>query len=73
MLRQSTDPASPFYDAVVTPGNGIAVQYRATQGGNAQQLVDFVGMVPAYLMVARSGSSYSAYTSSDGTTWNLVS
>ncbi len=72
MLRQSTDPASPFYDAVVTPGNGITVQYRATQGGNAQQLVDFVGTVPAYLMVARSGSSYSAYTSSDGTTWNLV-
>src|SRR5207248_10997888 len=38
MLRQSTDPGSPYYVALVTPGNGIVVQYRTTQGGNAIQL-----------------------------------
>ena len=72
MLRQSTDPGSPFYDIVVTPGNGITVQYRTTLGGSAQQLAAIAGTVPTYLMVARSGSTYTAYTSSDGTTWNLV-
>ncbi len=72
MLRQSTDPASPFYDAVVTPSNGIAVQYRTAQGANAQQFPLFSGIVPTYLAVSRSGSTYSAYTSSDGLTWTLV-
>ena len=72
MLRQSTDPGSPFYDIVVSPGNGIVVQYRATQGAGAQQLAALAGTVPAYLMVARSGNTYTAYTSTDGTTWNLV-
>ena len=72
MLRQSTDAGSPFYDIVVTPGNGITVQYRATQGASAQQLVDFTGTVPTYLMVTRTGSTYTAYTSTDGTIWTLV-
>ena len=72
MLRQSTDPGSPYYFAFVTPGNGIDVQYRTAQGVNAQQLVAIAGTVPAYLAVARSGSTYSAYTSSDGNNWNLV-
>ncbi len=72
MLRQSTDPGSPYYFAFVTPGNGIDVQYRTAQGVNAQQLVAIAGTVPAYLAVARSGSTYSAYTSSNGNNWNLV-
>ncbi|MEO6891391.1 MAG: hypothetical protein ABI324_20585, partial [Ktedonobacteraceae bacterium] len=29
----------------------------------------FTGTVPAYLRVARSGNTYTAYTSSDGSTW----
>ena len=72
MLRQSTDPGSPYYAILVTPGNGIVVQYRTTLGGGAQQSAGITGTVPAYLKVARSGNTYSAYTSSDGTTWTLV-
>jgi outer membrane protein assembly factor BamB len=72
MLRQTIDPGSPYYALLVTPGNGIVVQYRAAQGNNAQQSAALIGTVPAYLMVARSGNTYSAYTSSDGITWTLV-
>jgi len=72
MLRQTTDPGSPYYALLVTPGNGIVVQYRAAQDNNAQQSAALIGTVPAYLMVARSGNTYSAYTSSDGITWTLV-
>jgi hypothetical protein len=57
---------------VVTPGNGITVQYRAAQGGNAQPLTSFIGTVPTYLMVTRSGSTYSASTSGDGVTWTPI-
>src|SRR5260221_399374 len=72
MLRQSTDPGSPYYAILVTPGNGIVVQYRTAQGNNAQQSASSTGIVPAYLMVARSGNTYTAYTSSDGYSWIQV-
>ncbi len=73
MLRQSSDPASPYYAILATPANGIVVQYRTTQGGGAQQSASITtGTVPTYLEVARSGNTYSAYTSSDGVTWTLV-
>ena len=58
MLRQRPMPGSPYYAAFVTPGNGITVQYRATQGGQAAQLAVIAGTVPAYLAVARSGSTF---------------
>jgi outer membrane protein assembly factor BamB len=72
MLRQSTDPGSPYYAAFVTPGHGIDVQYRTAQSTNAAQLVSLTGTVPTYLEVARSGSTYTTYTSTNGTTWTLV-
>src|SRR5258707_1374677 len=72
MLRQSSDPASMYYAVFVTPGNAIVVQSRNAQGGTTAQPVKLTGTVPAYLMVARSGSTYTTYTSSDGTTWTLL-
>jgi outer membrane protein assembly factor BamB len=75
MMRATTDPGSPYYAAFVTPGNGIAVQWRMTQGGNSTQVLT-PGTVPAYLMVGRytSGTQiyYTAYTSPDGTNWTAV-
>ncbi len=75
MLRATTDPGSPYYAAFVTPGQGIAVQWRGAQGASTSQLV-MPGTVPVYLMVGRytSGTTttYSAFTSSDGVNWTLV-
>src|SRR5258708_10738641 len=73
LLRCSGDPASMYYAVFVTPGNGIVVQYRNAQGGTTAQPVKITGTVPAYLMVARTGSTYTAYTSIDGTTSTLLS
>ncbi len=72
MLRQTSDPSSPYYALFVTPGNGIVVQYRATQGDITHQPVPISGTTPTYLKVSRSGTSFSAYTSTNGTTWTLV-
>ncbi len=72
MLRQTADPGSMYYAAFVTPSNGIVVQYRTTQGGNTQQKTSLAGAAPTYLWVARSGTTYTTYTSSDGVTWTPV-
>jgi hypothetical protein len=72
MLRQSSDPGSMYYAVFMTPGNGIVVQYRNAQGGSTTQPVKITGTVPVYLAVGRTGSTYTAYTSSDGVTWTVV-
>ena len=76
MMRASTDPGSPYYGVFVTPSNGVAVQYRPTEGAATAQIL-LAGNVPAYLEVTRytdSGGTgwYTAYTSSDGITWTPV-
>jgi hypothetical protein len=71
MFRASNDPQAPYYAAFVTPSHGVAVQYRTTQAGQTSQ-ASTTGTVPTYLKVARSGTSFTAYTSSDGTTWTAV-
>jgi outer membrane protein assembly factor BamB len=75
MLRATTDPGSPYYAAFVTPGQGIAVQSRATQGASTSQIL-VPGAVPVYLKIARYTTGgqtyYSAYSSPNGTTWTLI-
>ena len=71
MLRATTDPGSPYYAAFVTPGNGITVQWRSTQGGSTGQ-VTTTGVAQVYLKVARAGDVFMAFSSPDGVTWTLV-
>src|SRR5499427_7665249 len=73
ILRQSaSDAASPYYGLLVTPGNGLAVQFRGIEGLPTQQPVLLPGAAPAFVRVARSGSTFTAYTSADGAAWTLV-
>ena len=73
MLRQSTDPSAPFYAVVVTPQSGIYVLKRSTQGGTVSTVVNLPAVtVPVYLQVQRSGTTYTASTSSDGVTWTPI-
>ena len=72
MLRQSTDAGSAYYAVYMTPTNGVNVQYRATSGANAVQVVGVAGAAPAYLKVGRAGNVFTAYTSSDGVNWSPI-
>jgi regulation of enolase protein 1 (concanavalin A-like superfamily) len=72
MLRAGTDPGSAYYGAWLTPSQGIQVSYRDTDGIPAAQLANPTGSAPAWLEVARSGDTFTTYTSSDGSTWAPV-
>lgn len=72
MLRQSTDPGSPFYTVVVTSQRGIFVLKRAAQGGGVSTVTSLAGTAPVYLQVQRAGGTFTAYTSSDGSAWTLI-
>lgn len=72
MLRQSTTANAPFYAVVATPQSGIFVLKRTTQGGGVSTVANIAGTTPTYLQVLRSGTTFTAYTSSDGITWTLI-
>jgi hypothetical protein len=72
MLRASSDAASPYYGVFVSPGAGIKVQERTTLGGPTTKLANPGGVVPVFLKVSRSANTFTAYTSSDGSTWTLI-
>src|SRR5262249_12907308 len=66
MLRQSAaDGGSIYYALLVTPANGLLVQYRANEGLRSTQPAARPGAAPAYVRVARFGSTFTAYTSAD--------
>jgi outer membrane protein assembly factor BamB len=72
MLRATTDAASPFYALLMTPGNGVLVQYRDAKASNAHTPVTIASKVPAFLRVGRSGNTFTAYTSKDGVSWTAI-
>jgi glucose/arabinose dehydrogenase len=69
MLRATMDPGAANYALLVSPGNGVFVQYRSMQGGTTNRVAAIGGAVPQYLRVARTGGTFTAYTSSDGSMW----
>ena len=73
MLRTDGTAGSPNYALLVTPGNGIVVSFRSTAGGTTtvQRSIP-AGAVPAYLKVARSATTFTAYTSPGNGTWTAV-
>jgi hypothetical protein len=78
MIRATSDPGSAYYGVFVTPGNGIAMQWRTAQGAATSQ-VTTTRTVPAYLRVARyttSGTSpqtlFTAYISADGVNYTAI-
>ncbi|MBA3826661.1 MAG: PQQ-binding-like beta-propeller repeat protein, partial [Ktedonobacterales bacterium] len=72
MLRQSVDPAAPYYAVYLTPGSGVVVQYRTASGQFSGQAATVAGTAPVYLKLTRNGFNYTAFTSTNGTTWTLI-
>jgi len=74
MFRLSTDPSAPYYAIYVTPSSGVEVQYRAAQGNSAGNAGAAIAgaTVPQYLRVLRAGTTFTAYTSTNGVNWTLV-
>ena len=75
MLRATSDPGSPYYAAFVTPGNGVAVQWRTAQGGTfiaGGDDRDGSHLPADRPLHVRGTVYYTAYTSPNGTTWTAV-
>jgi hypothetical protein len=71
MIRNSLNANASYVSVLVTPGNGISLQWR-TQDGQSTGYQTTAGSAPKWLKVVRSGNSFSGYYSSDGSTWSQI-
>jgi len=72
MIRETLNADSKHSSMFVTPGNGVAAQGRLTTGA-ASVNANTTGLAaPYWVKVVRTGSTFKAYYSSNGSTWTLA-
>ncbi len=72
MLRESLDAGSRHAFMLVSSGKGIAFQRRTLTNGTSTGTPGGSGTAPYFVKLARMGSSVTASTSPDGSTWTVV-
>ena len=74
MFRDSTDTATSAFAAVfVTPRDGVEFEWRVSNGAAAATPIAITGIVaPIWVELVRSGSTFTASYSSNGTTWTQI-
>jgi hypothetical protein len=69
MIRESLDPGSAHAMTVVTPANGVALQYRPVMN-QASFNVNETGLeAPYWVKLTRVGNTFTAERSEDGVAW----
>ena len=72
MFRSTTAASSAHVSLFVTPGKGIAMQYRPSAGATSRQVAQISGVAPVFLRLTRTGNSFVGAWSSDWSTWHTV-
>ncbi|HLP76915.1 MAG TPA: carbohydrate-binding protein, partial [Candidatus Paceibacterota bacterium] len=73
MIRASLTANSANAFMGVTPGNGVAFQYRSTAGGGCNNVPASGLTAPYWVRLVRSGNTFIGYRSVDGVTWTQQS
>lgn len=70
MIRETTAAGAAYAGVYVTPGKGVSFQYRTSTNVSATNGPETTGPVaPYWVKLVRSGSTFTAYTSLDGSNW----
>ncbi|MGC4012968.1 MAG: PA14 domain-containing protein [Luteolibacter sp.] len=72
MIRETLAANSTHAAIYVSPSNGVAFQNRTTTGGSSNNVQNTGITAPIWLRVNRTGSTFTAYRSTDGSTWTTV-
>ena len=68
----SMEPDARHVMVIVSPGRGIAMQYRAVTGGPSMQVAVRPGAAPAFVRLTQPGDTLVGETSPDGVTWETL-
>jgi len=72
MIRAGLGAGAQHASAFVTPGKGLVFQYRAANGGTSTNVAGGTGTAPAWVRLARTGSTLTAYRANDGAAWTKI-
>jgi regulation of enolase protein 1 (concanavalin A-like superfamily) len=72
MIRESFAANSKHGMMVLSPANGLAFQRRTSTGGSSTNTGGAAAVAPIWVRVARSGSTLTAYSSTNGSSWTTV-
>jgi hypothetical protein len=73
MFRESTSPGSRHVMLIVSPGRGIAMQYRPEPNGpTLNGELTGHGVAPKWLRLVRVGRAFIGQISDDGITWHVL-
>ena len=72
MMRETLTAGSKHASMFVSSAKGLAFQRRAATGGTSTHTSGGTSTAPHWVRVTRRGNTFSAYVSSDGSTWTLV-
>jgi hypothetical protein len=74
MLRDTDSPGSQHLMVVMTPSNGVDMQWRPTADGGSLSSGgnQFPRLFPLFLRVQRQGDRFSAFVSPDGLDWTQI-
>ena len=72
MVREDLTPGSRHAMAVVTPGKGVAMQYRPEPGGASLQAANVAGKAPAWVRVSVQDGTVTSSWSTDGDRWTVL-
>jgi regulation of enolase protein 1 (concanavalin A-like superfamily) len=72
MIREDLTPGSRHAMAVVTPGKGVAMQYRAAPGAASLQAANVAGTAPAWVRLSVQNGDVTSSWSTDGEHWTAL-
>jgi len=72
MIRETLSAGSKHAAMFVSPGKGLAFQRRVSTGGATTSTGGGAGTAPFWVRIVRSGNTFSAYSSTNGSSWTLV-
>jgi endonuclease/exonuclease/phosphatase family metal-dependent hydrolase len=72
MMRESLNANSRHAFMLVSPGKGLAFQRRTSTGGSSVNTSGGTGTSPYYVKLTRTGSTFKAQRSLDGSSWTTV-
>ena len=72
MMRETLGAGSRHAFAMVTPGKGARFQRRLSTGGASSDTSGGTGKAPYWVRLKRSGNTFTAYKSADGSNWTTI-
>ena len=73
MIRESLSSNAKHASVLLTPADGVAFANRKSSGGaTTTTFAPGVVLPPQWVKVVRSGSTFSGYSSPNGSTWTLI-